>query len=382
MNVEMYNERDLITMKLLHYFITIKNYNPVIVQGAKNEIWLENLGEDIKIVRIVNNYIHNNEQMEFDQFKTKRLVSKIRKKTFSLNMKVLNIFTDLGDNVDFNKVNQDDRTYKYINAKEEKDILENKVINHNFRDIAKNFEFSENGLHLFIKITNDINQKNREEAIKNEDIFAPKKVIITYVILGILIFIYLLGYILGQNNMIEKFALYGPYIREYHEYYRLITGAFLHGNFIHLASNCYALYIVGKQIESFYGKTKFIYIYFFSLICGSLLSIALSENPSVGASGAIFGLMGSLLYFGYYYRVYIGSTWKNNILPVIIANLDLGFIIPGIDYLGHIGGLIGGILASMAVGLKYKRTKRDTINGIIISIIFLGFLIYLGIFMK
>jgi len=382
MNVEMYNERDLITMKLLHYFITIKNYNPVIVQGAKNEIWLENLGEDIKIVRIVNNYIHNNEQMEFDQFKTKRLVSKIRKKTFSLNMQVLNIFTDLGDNVDFNKMNQDDRVYKYINAKEEKDILENKVINYNFSDIANNFQFNENGLHLFVKITNDINQKNREEAIKNEDIFAPKKVFLTYIILGILIFIYLLGFVFGQLNMIDRFALYGPFIRNYHEYYRLITGAFLHGSIIHLASNCYALYIVGKQIESFYGKTKFLYIYFFSLLCGSLLSMALSENPSVGASGAIFGLMGSLLYFGYYYRVYIGSTWKNNILPVIVANLALGFLIPGIDYLGHIGGLIGGILASMTVGLKYKRTKRDTINGIIISIIFVGFLIYLGFFMK
>ena len=382
MNVEMYNERDLITMKLLHYFITIKNYNPVIVQGAKNEIWLENLGEDIKIVRIVNNYIHNNEQMEFDQFKTKRLVSKIRKKTFSLNMQVLNIFTDLGDNVDFNKMNQDDRVYKYINAKEEKDILENKVINYNFSDIANNFQFNENGLHLFVKITNDINQKNREEAIKNEDIFAPKKVFLTYIILGILIFIYLLGFVFGQLNMIDRFALYGPFIRNYHEYYRLITGAFLHGSIIHLASNCYALYIVGKQIESFYGKTKYLYIYFFSLLCGSLLSMALSENPSVGASGAIFGLMGSLLYFGYYYRVYIGSTWKNNILPVIVANLALGFLIPGIDYLGHIGGLIGGILASMTVGLKYKRTKRDTINGIIISIIFVGFLIYLGFFMK
>ncbi len=382
MNVEMYNERDLITMKLLHYFITIKNYNPVIVQGAKSEIWLENLGEDIKIVRIVNNYIHNNEQMEFDQFKTKRLVSKIRKKTFSLNMQVLNIFTDLGDNVDFNKMNQDDRVYKYINAKEEKDILENKVINYNFSDIANNFQFNENGLHLFVKITNDINQKNREEAIKNEDIFAPKKVFLTYIILGILIFIYLLGFVFGQLNMIDRFALYGPFIRNYHEYYRLITGAFLHGSIIHLASNCYALYIVGKQIESFYGKIKFLYIYFFSLLCGSLLSMALSENPSVGASGAIFGLMGSLLYFGYYYRVYIGSTWKNNILPVIVANLALGFLIPGIDYLGHIGGLIGGILASMTVGLKYKRTKRDTINGIIISIIFVGFLVYLGFFMK
>ena len=381
MNVEMYNERDLITMKLLHYFITIKNYNPIIVQGAKNEIWLENLGEDIKIVRIVNNYIHNDEQMEFDQLKTKRLVSKIKRKTFSLKMQVLNICTDLGDNVNFNKLNND-RVYKYINVKNETDILDNKIIKYNFSDITKNFDFSENGLHLFIKITNDINKKNREESIKNEDIFAPKKVIITYFLIGILIFIYLLGFIFGQDKIIEQFCLYGPLIRSNHQYYRIFTGAFLHGNFIHLASNCYALYIVGNQIESFYGKKKFIIIYLFSLICGSLLTIALSENASVGPSGAIFGLMGSLLYFGYFYRVYIGSTWKNNILPVIMVNLVLGFIIPGIDYLGHIGGLIGGIIASMAVGLKYKKTKKDSINGIIIAIIFLTFLIYLGLYMK
>ena len=381
MNVEMYNERDLITMKLLHYFITIKNYNPIIVQGAKNEIWLENLGEDIKIVRIVNNYIHNNEQMEFDQFKTKRLVSKIKKKTFSLRMQVLNIFTDLGDNVDFNKLNND-RVYKYINVKKENDILENKVITYNFSDMAKNFEFNENGLHLFIKITNDINRKNREESIKNEDIFRPKPVILTYILIGVLVFIYLLEFVFGHDNIINNFALYGPYIREYHQYYRIFTGAFLHGNLIHLLTNCYALYIVGKQIESFYGKKKFSIIYFYSLLCGSLLTMSLSENASVGASGAIFGLMGSLLYFGYYYRVYIGSTWKNNILPVILINLALGFMIPGIDYLGHIGGLIGGIIASMAVGVKYKKTRQDTINGIIISVIFLGFLIYLGLFMK
>ena len=310
MNLELYNEKDLITMKLLYYFITIKNYNPVIVQGAKNEIWLENLQEDIKIVRIVNNYIHNDEQMEFDIFKTKRLVSKIRKKTFSLSMKVLNIFVDLGDNVHFSKMNEDTKNYKYINVTNESDIIENKTIKENFKDLINNFEFNEKGLHLFLKITNEINAKNREEAIRNEDIFKPKKVIVTYVLIGVLVFIYLLGFILGQDNMINIFALYGPYVRKYHEYYRIITGAFLHGNLLHLFSNCYALFIVGKQIESFYGKKKLLIIYFLSLIMGSLLSMALSENASVGASGAIFGLMGSLLYFGYYYRVYIGSTWK------------------------------------------------------------------------
>ena len=383
MNAEIINDRDLITMKLLYYFIKIKNYNPVIVQGAKNEIWLENLSEDIKIVRIVNNYIHNNEQMEFDKFKTKRLVSKIKKKTFSLKMQVLNIFTDLGENVDFQKTNQDDKTYKYINIKETDDLLNNQVIQTNFRDLKNNLEFKEEGFSLFLKITNEINEKNREEAIKNDDIFAPKKRIVTYVIIGLLVLIYLLGlFTNNQDNFINMFAVYGPFIRKYHEYYRLLTGTLLHGGLFHLLSNCYALYIIGSQIESFYGKSKYLIIYLFSAITGSLLSITLANNASIGASGAIFGLMGALLYFGYYYRVYIGSTWKQRILPVILLNLVIGLIVPGIDYFAHIGGLIGGVLISMAVGLKYKHKKVENINGVILSLIFLVFLIYLGIFLK
>lgn len=383
MNAEMINDRDLITMKLLYYFIKIKNYNPVIVQGAKNEIWLENLSEDIKIVRIVNNYIHNNEQMEFDKFKTRRLVSKIKKKTFSLKMEVLNIFTDLGENVDFTKTNQDDKKYKYINVKDEKDLVENDVIKTNFSDLKSNLDFKEEGFSLFLKITNEINEKNRNEAIKNDDVFTPKKVIITYVLIGILVLIYLFGlFTRNSDSLINMFAVYGPYIRRYHEYYRLITGTFLHADIFHLLSNCYALYIIGSQVESFYGKNKFLLIYFFSAITGSLLSITLSNNASIGASGAIFGLMGAILYFGYYYRVYIGATWKQSILPVIALNLIIGFVIPGIDYFGHIGGLIGGVLISMAVGLKYKHKKVENINGIILSIIFLAFLIYLGIFVK
>ena len=377
-----YNEKDLTTMKLLYYFITVKNYNPVIVQGAKNEIWLENLQEDIKIVRIVSNYIHNNEQMEFDLFKMKRLVSKIRIKTFSFNMQVLNIFMDLGDNVDFKKMNVDDKVYKYINVKEEKDILENKVIKDNFKDLKNNFEFNEKGFHLFLKITNDINEKNREEAIKNEELFKPKKVIVTYILIGILVFIYLLGIIFGEDYVLEKFALSGVHIRVNHEYYRLITGAFLHGNLFHLFSNCYALFIIGRQVESFFGKKKFLIIYFLSLLMGSMLTITLSNYASVGASGAIFGLMGAILYFGYFYRVYLGSTWKDNILPVIVLNLILSFVVPGIDYFGHIGGLIGGILGCMAVGVKYKEPNRDKINGIVIYTVLLIFLFYLGIIMK
>ncbi|MCI8568119.1 MAG: hypothetical protein HFG48_02235, partial [Bacilli bacterium] len=97
MQEETMERKNLITIKLLHYFITEQNYNPVLLQGAEDEIWLENLSSDnYKIVRIVSNYIHNNEQLDFDIFKTKRIVQRIKKKTFSFNMNVLSIYTDLG----------------------------------------------------------------------------------------------------------------------------------------------------------------------------------------------------------------------------------------------------------------------------------------------
>ena len=77
---ETINRKDLIVMKLLHYFITKRNYSPIILQGAEDEIWLENLDSDYKIVRIVSNYIHNDEQLDFDLFKTKKITDKIKKK--------------------------------------------------------------------------------------------------------------------------------------------------------------------------------------------------------------------------------------------------------------------------------------------------------------
>ena len=81
-----FDNKNILTMKLLHYFIIEKNYNPIILQGVDNEIWLENLNEECEVIRIVSNYIHNDEQFKFDVFKTKRIVKKIKKKTLSLNM--------------------------------------------------------------------------------------------------------------------------------------------------------------------------------------------------------------------------------------------------------------------------------------------------------
>ena len=112
---------------------------------------------------------------------------------------------------------------------------------------------------------------------------------------------------------------------------------------------------------------------------GSLFSIVFSRVPSVGASGAIFGLLGSLLYFGYHYRVYLGSVIKSQIIPIIVLNLAIGFASNGqIDNFAHIGGLIGGVLMTMALGVKYKSTNTERINGAIVSIILTAFLLFVA----
>ena len=147
---------------------------------------------------------------------------------------------------------------------------------------------------------------------------------------------------------------------------------------MHLTLNTYSLYVIGVQLESYFGKLKYIIIYLFSAITASLMSVILTDSISAGASGALFGLLGALLYFGYHYRVFLGGVLKSQIIPLIIVNLAFGFMMSGIDNAAHIGGLIGGFLIAMAVGVPNKSSKSDLINGIIMSIICISFLLFMA----
>jgi len=374
-------KNDEIVMKLLHYFITEKGYNPIILHGAKDEIWLENMDGSYEIVRIVSGYIHNNEQLNFDLFKTKQIIKKIKKSTCSFNMNTLSLFINLGDNVDIKKFEHVGKI-DCASISNIRDLKKYDFIMNEFPSITVDTNLKEKGMNLFLKITDEIAKKNEETSIKAEDVFKKKKPIITTIIIALNIILFLLMYILG-NGSEDAYTLvnFGANVREFvraGEYYRLITCSFLHIGLIHLLCNMYCLYVVGSQIESFYGKIKYILIYLISALCGSLLSIATSSSISAGASGAIFGLFGSLLYFGYHYRVYLGSVLKSQLIPLILLNLSLGFILPGIDNAAHIGGLIGGVLISALLGVKYKSTNFEKINAFIILTIFIFFLIYLA----
>lgn len=361
------NDKDLFVMNLVHYFITEKNYNPIIIHGINDEIWLENLESDYKVIRIISKHIHNNEQLGFDKFRLNQIIKKLKVKTLTFKMNVLNIYTDLGDTVNLDG--------KDIFIPTENDIKNDTLIEI-FPDIVEKTKHGENGLNLFLKITDDINNTTSKKNKIADKIFSKKYPLITYVLIGIniLMFIYT---VIANYDVILKYGMYNPFVKA-GEFYRLFTSMFLHGSILHILFNMYALYVLGPQIESFFGKWKFLFIYIISGLCGSVLSLTFNVNViSIGASGAIFGLLGSMLYFGYHYRTYLGNVVRSQIVPIIVFNLVLGFVLSGVDNFGHIGGLIGGVLTSMIVGVPDKENKTDRINGIIILIIYTAFLLYL-----
>ena len=377
--MEEFNKKDVITMKLLHYFITEKGYSPVVLHGAQNEIWLENMNSDYKIVRIVSGYIHNKEQLNFDVFKTKKIVKNIKRKTLNISMPVLSIFIDLGDNVELSH----EKGIDFVSLNNIKDIKKYDFLYKYFPDIDKKLKFSEKGMNLFLKITEDINKKNMEDARRVEELFKPRVPIMTYILIAINVLIFLVGMIFGINEVLTYFFANNRSLVLEGEYYRLFTSRFLHANIFHIGFNMYALYLLGSQAEGFFGKIKFLIIYLLSGLSGSLLSMLLNQSSfSLGASGAIFGILGALLYFGFNYRVYLGNTLLKEIVPVILINLVFGFYLSGVDNFAHIGGLVGGLVTAMAVGFNTKSNKSDRINGIIITCLLFAFLIFMNFFYK
>jgi membrane associated rhomboid family serine protease len=152
------------------------------------------------------------------------------------------------------------------------------------------------------------------------------------------------------GSVVEKGWLYRPDVAIDHRYYQLLTSAFLHADLLHIGFNMYLLYVLGMMLEPAIGSLRFAAIYFTALLCGSCGALVATSAPSLGASGAIFGLMGAA---AVELRARGFSVMQSGIGMLIIFNLVLSFALPGISIGDHIGGLIGGALA----GLAFRATE-------------------------
>lgn len=220
---------------------------------------------------------------------------------------------------------------------------------------------------------------NSNERMKK--IFSFGKPRITYYILYVNLFIFLLLELYGGSTNIETLLMFGA---KYNpaivlgEWWRIVTSMFLHIGLIHLLMNMVALYYLGTVVERIFGSRRFVVIYFLAGIAGGLTSFALNVQIAAGASGALFGLFGALLFFGTVYKDLFRQTMGKNLIIILIINLIFGFIVPQIDMGAHLGGLIGGYIASAIVFLPNKKQKFIQMAAFFTYVILFGLLTYYG----
>jgi rhomboid protease GluP len=182
---------------------------------------------------------------------------------------------------------------------------------------------------------------------------------VVYALMGVTIVIYLL-------QMLSQWFLGGDYLAALGmkvnelivrgQVWRLFTPMFLHASILHIGFNMYALYILGPGMELYYGHSRFLGLYILAGFTGNVASFLFASSPSLGASTAIFGLLGAQGVFVYRNRQVFGAMAQRVLINIVIIaaiNLLIG-LSPGIDNWGHVGGLIGGTLLAWFAGPLYR----------------------------
>jgi rhomboid protease GluP len=363
-----FNE-DYLFWRLADFFITNQNYRMLQTDGDTNELWLENISNrNAQIIRILRRDLDWSIWLERDIEKIASIGERFRKEYIRGELNIINIYVTPYppvDDYEF-RIEEPFSHPKAKNTKITTFLLETKQTEFSCQklwerlgipiQITLDKEYTQQDVQEIkqLALTHSANQLTKEKAI-----FENGKPFFTYILLVIQITIYLLmewsGGSENTSTLIKFGAKFNPFIIE-GEWWRLITPVFLHIGFLHLLMNSFALYYLGPLVERIFGNLRFIMIYLFAGFAGALASFAFSPSLSAGASGAIFGCFGALLYFGVIYPKLFFRTMGMNILVVIGINLAFGFTVSGIDNAGHIGGLIGGFLASGV--LHFPKRKK------------------------
>ena len=200
--------------------------------------------------------------------------------------------------------------------------------------------------------------------MKKNKIKAPCTVALIAVTVIVFLFLSFRGMTEDGMFLLEHGAMYVPYMIEKGEYYRIFTSMFLHFGFDHLLNNMVILAAIGWNLEYEIGQLKFVILYLFSGLDGNLLSaywdIRVGDYAvSAGDSGAIFGVIGALLYVAIRNRGRIGDISGKGLVFMIILSLYYGYSSGGVDNMAHIVGLIAGFLLSVLLYRKKNRKFRS-----------------------
>lgn len=355
-----------------------------------HELWLEDTtNKQAQVIRLLRYDLDWGNRLQRDIQHTAIQAENIRKHLMKRELNVINIYVSMYSPVDEYKsyikhplqVNKKTTLHSFIIDQENRETSLTDVGNMLSMQLPANLkeinDDEEEILTLKSLVLNNAASKSQQE----KEFFENGKPFFTYVFLAIQIAIFILLEITGGSNNTENLIRYGakfnPLILD-GEWWRFITPIFLHIGFLHILMNSLALYYLGPTVERIFGRLRFLWIYLFSGFTGVLASFLFSSHLSAGASGAIFGCFGALLYIGAANPKLFFRTMGKNVIFVIIINLVFGFSVSGIDNFGHIGGLIGGFLAAAIVHFPKKHKWMTQIGALIITAIVTIGLLYIG----
>ena len=380
--------------QLTDYLTRQQSFELVFINNDQTEIWLQRKkNKKNHVIRIVNQEFDWKNQLGVDIERTIENSKKLTRLFLGRNIKFHNVYVakyaPVDDWKDLKKtVKMSDRKFSsmhlyYLDDKEWP--IEKKRL---FESIdVENFEITlpEDVLQLESKtqyLKASIIGKYHQIKKQANQVFQYAKPTFTYVILTANVIMFILLELQGGSTSTDtllKFgAKYNPDIID-GEWWRIISSMFLHIGLLHLVMNMLALHIVGSIVERIYGSKRFLIIYFLAGIMGGLTSFALNPQLAAGASGAIFGLFGALLFFGFHHQRIFFQTMGWNVILIIAFNIVFGFMVQQIDNGAHIGGLIGGLIASSIVFFPNKKQINQQLIAIVGYIVILVSLILYGI---
>ncbi|MGF7532593.1 rhomboid protease YqgP [Bacillus mexicanus] len=366
----------------------VKSGYGIIQAGESGEIWLEAPGKSSHdLIRLYKHDLDFRQEMARDIEEQAERVEQVRKQLGRRKMKLLNVFFSAEAPVDeWEEVAE--KPFENGTVAVKPVIVRGTMLCDDLQAIfpsfpanecteARNsFEDAQMARDHFLALV----LKQEEQRKKEAAVFQNGKPIFTYLFIALQILMFFVLERNGGSTNTEVLVAFGAKENSLiaaGEWWRLLTPIVLHIGIAHLAFNTLALWSVGSAVERMYGSGRFLLIYLSAGIAGSIASFVFSPYPSAGASGAIFGCLGALLYVALSNRKMFLRTIGTNIIVIIIINLGFGFAVSNIDNSGHIGGLIGGFFAAAALGLpKARAVSKRVLSAVLLLALAAGFLYY------
>lgn len=359
--------------RFAYELIRDEGYEIIHLNADKSEIWLERYEQKTsKVIRLIHKDFDWKNQLKSDIISVFQRVKALQKLLVGKKIEVSNIYLSSYEPVDSWEELLQPMTLKerksvmmrvfYFTTEKNEDELArfNKETSLNFISDTQlpMLEEQEQTVQLYkVNLTRHLHLKNKER----ENVFTYGKPFFTYILIAINLFMFMMletnGSSLDVQHLIDNGAKYNPAILD-GEWWRILSSMFLHIGVFHLLMNMLALYYLGTTVERIYGSARLLFIYFLAGIGGGIVSFAFSVNVSAGASGALFGLFGALLFFGLIHQKVFLQTMGRGLLFIVGLNIVFGFLIPQIDMGAHLGGLIFGFIAAAIVHLPKKRHMK------------------------